>query len=220
MTVSTDHVAAIVGAGRADVYWPLLVRALQAQGRDTRLNRVALASNVITESRMAPVEEVGSDFSRYEPGTNVGRILGNTQPGDGARFKGRGFIQLTGRDNYGRIGRMIGVDLLSNPTLLVTDPYIGARASVAYLDSRGGFTAAQREDWGAVRRAVQPGSDPAGMQRFTQYVNALLASSAEDAQAIASAPPPLLTPSGVNPKVIAALGSLLLGLLFFRSRGR
>jgi len=44
--------------------------------------------------------------------------LGNTQPGDGKRFKGRGLIQITGRANYKSIGDSLGVDFVNNPTLL------------------------------------------------------------------------------------------------------
>lgn len=44
--------------------------------------------------------------------------LGNTQPGDGIRFKGRGLIQVTGRTNYGVVGKALGVDLIKDPTLL------------------------------------------------------------------------------------------------------
>jgi len=72
-------------------------------------------------------------FDKYEPGTVSGKNLGNTQPGDGENFKGRGFIQLTGRSNYKRIGDMIGVDLENNPTLLATNEEIAAKATLAYL---------------------------------------------------------------------------------------
>jgi len=53
---------------------------------------------------------------------NGRRDLGNTQPGDGPRFKGRGLIQLTGRGNYDRVGRLIGQDLVSNPTSVAGFP--------------------------------------------------------------------------------------------------
>ena len=44
--------------------------------------------------------------------------LGNTQPGDGVRFKGRGLIQVTGRSNYKNISDALGVDFIKSPTLL------------------------------------------------------------------------------------------------------
>jgi len=49
--------------------------------------------------------------------------LGNTRPGDGRRFKGRGRIQITGRVNYERIAKALDIDCVSNPDLLAQPPY-------------------------------------------------------------------------------------------------
>lgn len=71
-----------------------------------------------TAHTMQPIDELGgADYfnTRYGPGTAVGRQLGNTQAGDGARFHGRGYVQLTGRTNYHRAGDFLTVDLLAAP---------------------------------------------------------------------------------------------------------
>jgi len=66
---------------------------------------------------MQPIVERGNAayFSKYDPGTNIGISLGNSQAGDGARFKGRGFVQLTGRYNYIKVSNKLGVDLVGEP---------------------------------------------------------------------------------------------------------
>lgn len=51
----------------------------------------------------------------------------------GHKYRGRGFIQLTGRSNYKEVGELIGVDLLNNPDLML-EPEIAARASAAYFN--------------------------------------------------------------------------------------
>ncbi len=55
---------------------------------------------------MQPITERGPRpyFDKYEPGTKIGKALGNTVAGDGYRFRGRGYVQLTGRTNYHRAG--------------------------------------------------------------------------------------------------------------------
>lgn len=60
--------------------------------------------------------------------------LGNTQPGDGWKFRGRGFNQLTGRANYTNVGNAVGVDLANNPDLL-DNPEIAAKALAYFFRS-------------------------------------------------------------------------------------
>src|SRR5215210_6443094 len=52
---------------------------------------------------------------RYEPQSSLATTLGNTESGDGRRFKGRGPIQITGRANYGRFGDLLGIQLIADP---------------------------------------------------------------------------------------------------------
>lgn len=70
---------------------------------------------------------------KYAPKT--AKILGNTKPGDGEKYHGRGFIQLTGRDNYLRASKALGIDLINNPDL-AADPKIAAQIAVWYWKSR------------------------------------------------------------------------------------
>ncbi|MGO4808256.1 hypothetical protein AB4156_01470 [Cupriavidus sp. 2MCAB6] len=65
-----------------------------------------------------PITEFGKDsyFLQYERPPKAGP-LGNTQAGDGLRFKGRGYVQITGRGNYGKLSKRLGLG-----TSLVDDP--------------------------------------------------------------------------------------------------
>lgn len=89
--------------------------------KDDRHLAYALATTYHeTDTKMQPINEYGgADYfnRRYGPGTKVGKSLGNTQPGDGARYAGRGWVQLTGRANYQKAGVKLGLDLLHHPEL-------------------------------------------------------------------------------------------------------
>ena len=67
--------------------------------------------------------------------TAKGKNLGNKEPGDAWKFRGRGLIQLTGRDNYERIGKALNVDLVKNPEL-VNDPAIAPKVVAVYVKQR------------------------------------------------------------------------------------
>lgn len=110
-----------------------ILRAWAKYG-DGNLQRQAytLATPVIeTAWRMEPIHEYGgvSYFDKYEPGTKLGEILGNTKIGDGHRYRGRGYVQITGRSNYERAGKLLGIDLINKPDLAL-DPEIAARILV------------------------------------------------------------------------------------------
>ena len=95
--------------------------------------------------------------SRYE-----GRAdLGNTQAGDGKRFLGRGYVQITGRANYHKASNLVGKDLVANPDLAL-DPEIAARIIVHGMTT-GWFTGKKMSDFDSyvnMRRVVN-GTDRA-----------------------------------------------------------
>ena len=72
---------------------------------------------------------------RYEPPTPLARNLGNTQPGDGRRYKGRGLIQITGRSNYRQMADWLRIDLVARPELLET-PDLAVRSACVWWHSR------------------------------------------------------------------------------------
>ena len=78
-----------------------------------------------------PIVERGSRsyFDKYETGTPLGRRLGNTEPGDGWRFRGRGYVQITGRANYARLTQVLK---LGPEADLVRDPDQALRPAIAY----------------------------------------------------------------------------------------
>lgn len=70
---------------------------------------------------------------KYSPKT--AKILGNTNIGDGEKYHGRGFVQLTGRDNYRMAGEALGLPLLDKPQL-AEKPEIAAKIAVWYWNTR------------------------------------------------------------------------------------
>jgi putative chitinase len=76
-----------------------------------------------------PITEYGADsyFAKYERPSAISVRLGNTQAGDGLRFKGRGYVQITGRANYAKLGSALGLG-----TSFVTQPALVLEPINAY----------------------------------------------------------------------------------------
>lgn len=82
--------------------------------------------------------------------------LGNTLAGDGKLFKGRGPIQITGRANYQRFGRLIGIDIEAVPTL-AANPSIGLHLALEYWRDRKLNALADADDVVAITKAINGG---------------------------------------------------------------
>lgn len=131
---------------------------------DSRINtppRVAafLAQIAHESSELRCLEEIRNPSEaqkRYEPPSDLAARLGNTQPGDGERFKGRGAIQITGRANYQRYGDLLGFDLVGNPDLAAT-PQIGLQVAAAYWTTNGLNELADAGDFIAITQRINGG---------------------------------------------------------------
>lgn len=93
---------------------------------------------------------------RYEPPSELATKLGNTQPGDGRRFAGRGPIQCTGRANYRSLGKHLGLDLENHPELL-DDPTNACRVSAAFFATRGCNVLADTDAFETITRRINGG---------------------------------------------------------------
>jgi putative chitinase len=107
-----------------------------------------------TADTWEPIYERGARtyFNKYEPGTHIGVRLGNVKPGDGYRYRGRGYVQITGRHNYARLSAVLNVDLVETPDLALDE-------GIAYMIlslgmSRGLFTGK------ALNHYIIPGEPP------------------------------------------------------------
>jgi predicted chitinase len=92
--------------------------------------------NYATELARLPDDASGDDIFDVVYGREN---MGNTEAGDGSKYKGRGLIQITGKNNYRDISERLGLGdlLVTNPELVATDPAIMVAATKAYLDMKG-----------------------------------------------------------------------------------
>lgn len=82
--------------------------------------------------------------------------LGNTAPGDGRKYCGRGLIQITGRANYAKCGEALGLDLISHPELLEL-PQHAAMSAAWFWKQKGLNDLADRDEFNTITRRVNGG---------------------------------------------------------------
>jgi hypothetical protein len=154
--------------------WPLVEETLAKHEILTVPCAIAAIATIGIETGcFAPIKERGGPayFAKLYDGR---ADLGNTEPGDGAKFRGRGFVQITGRRNYTNYGHAIGVDLVANPDLAL-DPKIAAEILALYFRDHAIDKAALTGAWEQVRRRVNGGLN--GWADFKRYVDELQAAA-------------------------------------------
>jgi putative chitinase len=116
-----------------------LIQFLQQNGIKGTELIAFLAQSAHETANFTKMVENGSEnyFKRYEPefNPNIAKILGNTQAGDGMKYRGRGYIHLTGRYNYRMAGRALGLPLEQHPEM-VEETEIAAQTALWYWQNR------------------------------------------------------------------------------------
>ena len=147
----------LIEARRADIdkYFPPLSSGMSANHIDTPLRVAHFLAQLGHESGAFRYSEELASGAAYEGRTS----LGNTQPGDGVRFKGRGLIQITGRANYGAYSKARGVDYLATPTLLATDPTVAVDSAIWYWNTRNLNSLADADNVEQITRRINGGDN-------------------------------------------------------------
>lgn len=143
--------------------FPLILGECQKQGVTDKAQIAYILATTVHESGAGKYMEEIASGSAYEGRSD----LGNTQSGDGVRYKGRGFVQITGRNNYTNWSKKLGIDLVGNPEA-AEKPEIAARILVQGM-KEGSFTGKKlsdyigggKQDFEGARRIVN-GTDKAG----------------------------------------------------------
>jgi predicted chitinase len=157
---------------KAEAYLPYLNEAMAEANIDTPERQAAFLAQLAHESgEFRYMEEIASGEA-YEGRKD----LGNTEPGDGKRFKGRGPIQLTGRANYQAASEALGIDLVNNPTR-AADPDVGFRTAAWFWTTRGLNELADSGDFLGITKRINGGTNgladrQAYYERALQVLNA------------------------------------------------
>lgn len=149
---------------KIDLYYEPLVAGMKKYEITTPLRMAHFVAQIAHETASFLYAEEIADGSAYEGRQD----LGNVQPGDGKRFKGRGLIQLTGRANYAEYSRDTDVDYVANPERVASDPFVAVDVACWYWNKRRINQHADRDDVKAVTKAINGGYN--GLDDRMQYL--------------------------------------------------
>jgi putative chitinase len=152
-------------------FHPFLVSGMGYYGITTRLRQAAFLATIAHESgELMYTAEIWGPTPTQE-GYEGRADLGNDIFGDGKRFKGRGLIQITGRDNYRELSDAMGTDYIAEPERL-EQPEDAALSACWWWKQHGCNELADRPDFRAVTRRVNGGLN--GLESRLNYYNRAL----------------------------------------------
>ena len=146
------RIAPYARGSNIDIYTPLLNKYMVHYGINTQARKAAFLATILHESGSLTYTEEIASGQAYEGRKD----LGNTEAGDGKRFKGRGLIQITGRNNYQLVSDAFGVDFIANPELL-EQPEWATAVSAFWWQNAGLNEIADTKDFRLVTRRVNGG---------------------------------------------------------------
>ena len=184
--VQLQQIMPNLAAAKRALYLPHLNAAMQAYGIGGALRTAAFVAQLAHESgEFRWMEEIWGPTDaqrRYEPPSDLAKRLGNTQAGDGKRFKGRGPIQITGRYNYQKYGALLGIDLAADPALAAT-PAVAFATAGLYWQKNGLNELADVRDFVAITKRINGGTNGlADRQRYYAKALAVLGGGARSAR--------------------------------------
>lgn len=130
---------------------------LEAGGIDTPAREAEFLAQACLETDYFKTLREYWGPTKAQSGYEGRKDLGNVVAGDGKKFMGRGIFQCTGRDNYARYGKRLGLDLLKEPELAAR-PDISVRIAVMYWNDKGLNAYADRGETAAISRAINRGN--------------------------------------------------------------
>ncbi|AXC14501.1 Phage endolysin [Acidisarcina polymorpha] len=166
-----SHMFPLTPIGNIKTNLPCVLNALAEASLQDKLMVLMALSTIRAETEcFLPISEGQSRFNTSPSGTPFDlydhrKDLGNQGPSDGANYRGRGFVQLTGRLNYTIFSGEIGRDLVEDPQL-ANDPAIAAKLLAIFLKDRESAirTALSTNNLARARRLVNGGEN--GLDRF------------------------------------------------------
>jgi putative chitinase len=135
-----------------DAVGPVLEATLIEYEMNTLIRIAHFLAQTCHEAAGFRTTEEFADGSAYEGRKD----LGNTQPGDGPRYKGRGLIQLTGRANYVEYGEALGLDLVAQPET-AAEPVISLRIACEFWKRHHLNQFADQDDIETITRRINGG---------------------------------------------------------------